>query len=74
MDTRVVFQCSDETLEVVLKTLARGRNIRYGHCEYRCGWKIIDERTRDDKGISEYSFIGNINELIVLQMIPGVEI
>ena len=74
MDTRTLFWCSDETLGVVIETLARGRNVRTSRNEYRCGWKIIDERCRDENDICEFSFIGNINELIILQMIPGVEI
>lgn len=74
MDTRVLFWCSDETLGVVIETLARGRNVHINHNGYKCGWQIIDERCRDENDICEFSFIGNINELIILQMIPGVEI
>ena len=74
MDTRVIFRCSDEILGVVIETLARGRNVHTSRNRYRCGWQIIDERCRDENDICEFSFIGNINELIVLQMIPGVEI
>ena len=74
MEIREIFRCDDDTLEIVLATLSNGRNIHRRHCEYRCGWRIVDERTRDDNGVSEYSFFGNVNEIIALQMIPGVEL